>query len=191
MIKVKLRRDKLAVRKLTSKLKKTANPKNFTKPAKIFEEEIKRGLRGELSNDIAKILAGSLDAGNFNHLYKRRLIKTVDTEVKKTIGSGFDPHHTIHIGYITELPHAARFEEGGDSQNISLQRVLQWMDTKPNFKGLATHEKYAIANSIKARISDPKQGPHAYPIVQEAWEKHQDQYIDEVIENIENIWKGA
>lgn len=183
-VKVKIRREKSTINAITRRAKKTAKKENFLKPIKIMTEDIRSALRGEIVANIAQ--SGEQDS-KFNHIYTGALLGSVGEKVVDTRKFGTDFQHTIHIGYLTDLPRAALLEQGLVPQAITLEEVLRWMDSKPSFDDKSAFEKFNIGRSIQERLST--KGPHKYPIVEPLWQKHKDKIVSEILETVREIWE--
>lgn len=184
MIKVKIKREKSTLNAITRRAKKTAKKENFTTPLKIVTDDIKTFLREGITNG----LQGGKPNNKFNHIYFGTLLGTVGNKVTQTQKFGDDFQHNINVGYITGIPRAVLLEQGNELQSLTIEEVLEWMDAKPNFKGLEGSARLFVARRIQFKLAT--KGPDAYPIVRLSWLKNRGKYLKEVLETVAGIWNA-
>lgn len=186
MIKIKTK-YKQAQLDFNRKLKKTAKSKLYTNDLKPIKKEIRATLIGNGSLNFGEYRSLNPKIGdNVDHKFTGLLLASVNYVVDSSKQSGDDFSHTIHLGYINGPDHADSFENGSKTENVSIERIIQWMRKKKNFKNLDTKSEIAIAKTIADRISNS--GTTATPIIATVWAEMRDEYFNNVQDKIDKIW---
>lgn len=138
----------------------------------------KDSLHGYIQN-VKQQLVGSPD---FNHLYTMNLYKNTRAEsTKEDTADGFKV--TIYAGYF--VPYGLHLETSVP-RRVPIGELRAWQKAKNAQPG-----RSPMSLNLKQLQKNLAKNPNFYPILAELWEKHYQDYVDEVYHRVETRWENA